>query len=495
MKKLLLLSSLFLGSFVGFAQDDCATAIPITSNGTVNAPAITGVFSTTCYNNLFDNTGTGDMFGVWYSYTPTESGEVNITSNLPSNVAPQSVDTKVSIFTGDCAVLTCYASNDDINPAATGGNYLSNLTFPVVAGTTYYIQWDNYWDGANFDFDLTFTPISCLKVYTVNLPTNTTTTSITLNWSASLSAPGSYDVEYGPTGFVQGSGTTVSSSTNSLDLTSLTAETIYDFYVRSNCGATQSVWTAVNRFTTAKTCPEASGFDNTNQLVGWTISGNNAQGLGTTAANAQSPAQYWIFNNTVGAATNNWLFTPAFFLNANEQVTISFWERNATAAGNRSLRVTVGNAATSAAQTTVIYSNAALLNNTYAQITTPVYTAPSSGIYYFAFNDNSAAATTAAAATMRFDTVNFTSVLRNDEFLASNFSVFPNPANDIVTVTSNDIVIDSIEFTDINGRTVKNVNTIGSNESQINISDLAQGVYMMKITSDKGTATKKLVVE
>ena len=183
----------------------------------------------------------------------------------------------------------------------------------MAAGVTYYIEWSNYWDGAGFDFNLTFTAISCLKTYTINLPTNTATTSITLNWDASLSNPANYNVEYGAVGFVQGSGTTVSPATNSANLTGLAADTVYDFYVRSNCGATQSVWSTVSKFTTAKLCPELAGFDNNTQLAGWTTSGNGAYGLGTTAANAQGGVgQYWIFNNSITAATDNWIFSPAF---------------------------------------------------------------------------------------------------------------------------------------------------------------------------------------
>ena len=48
-------------------------------------------------------------------------------------------------------------------------------------------------------------------------------------------------------------------------------------------------------------------------------------------------------------------------------------------------------------------------------------------------------------------------------------------------------------MTDLNGRTIKTANFTNVIDAQINISDLAQGVYMMKIVSDKGTATKKII--
>jgi hypothetical protein len=79
--------------------------------------------------------------------------------------------------------------------------------------------------------------------------------------------------------------------------------------------------------------------------------------------------------------------------------------------------------------------------------------------------------------------------------LVNTFSVYPNPANDIVTISSNEVKMNVIEMTDINGRVVKNVNLNGVNESQLNISDLAQGVYMLKINSENGVSTKKVIKE
>ena len=250
----------------------------------------------------------------------------------------------------------------------------------------------------------------------------------------------------------------------------------------------------MSKFTTAKLCPELAGFDTNTQLAGWTTSGNGAYGVGATAANAQGGVgQYWIFNNDTTAATNNWLYSPAFSLQAGEQVTISFYERNAAANGLRSMRVTVGTAATTLAQTTQIYSNAALSNGTYAQLTTPVYTAPSAGIYYFGFNDNSAMATTAAATTMRFDTVNITSVLGTNDFLSSKFSVFPNPVNNVINFSNTEnAVVSTVEMSDMNGRIIKSAK-VNATEGQISVSDLATGMYMMKITTDQGVAVKKIV--
>lgn len=484
MKKILL-SLILLGSLNSFAQGTCAAAINITANGTITAPAVTGTFSNSCYTQATTDGG-GTIYGIWYKYTPATNGEVTITSDLPVNVAPNSVDTKLSVFTGDCTTLTCYDVNDDTS----GTNYLSTITFPVVGGTTYYIQWDNYWDANGFDFTFNFAANTCVKPYYINAVTNLTATSATLNWDASISAPANYEVEYGLTGFVQGggSGTVVSTNTNSITLSGLNASVVYDYYIRSVCSvSSQSAWTAVNDLVLAKVCPYASGFDTTAQLQGWTTSGNGSYGLGTTATNAQSPTQYWIMNTNATTASNNWFFSPPFNLQAGEQVTVSFWTRCGT---TRSLRLTVGNSNTPVAQTTQIWANAALLATTYAQQTAPAWTAPTAGIYYFAFNDISAAS---AVATLRIDTTNFTSVLGTNDFLSSKFSIFPNPTNNVINFSNDqNAVVSSVELADLNGRVIKS-EKVNATEGQISVSDLATGMYMMKITTDQGIAVKKIV--
>jgi hypothetical protein len=109
----------------------------------------------------------------------------------------------------------------------------------------------------------------------------------------------------------------------------------------------------------------------------------------------------------------------------------------------------------------------------------------------------------AVAATILTDDVTVTakateSLLSNDKIDNSSkiFATYPNPTKDIINVTnSTDALISTIEITDLNGRVVKNVKVSNATEVQISVSDLAQGVYTMKIVSDKGTAVKKIIKE
>jgi hypothetical protein len=54
-----------------------------------------------------------------------------------------------------------------------------------------------------------------------------------------------------------------------------------------------------------------------------------------------------------------------------------------------------------------------------------------------------------------------------------------------ITSLSNNILVSGISITDLNGRLVKQ-------KSYTNVSDLASGMYMINITSDKGSVTKKI---
>ena len=88
------------------------------------------------------------------------------------------------------------------------------------------------------------------------------------------------------------------------------------------------------------------------------------------------------------------------------------------------------------------------------------------------------------------------STLANYQVSSSKFSVYPNPANNVINVTNSDnATISAIEMTDINGRVVKSVKFTDLAQAQVSVSDLAQGVYTMKIVSDKGTTVKKVIKE
>lgn len=105
----------------------------------------------------------------------------------------------------------------------------------------------------------------------------------------------------------------------------------------------------------------------------------------------------------------------------------------------------------------------------------------------------------AVASSARFDDLSVKATATENLLTVQNvayskFSVYPNPTNGLVTISNDEnSALQSVNITDLNGRTVKSLKLNGEANSQINISDLSAGVYMMNIASDQGTVTKKIV--
>ena len=145
-----------MGFQLGYSQNTCATALPITA-GTISVDAINGT-------NIPSTCSTATL-AEWYVYTPQENHSVTITSDLAVNICK---DTRFNVYTGTCSALTCYTGDDDSGIiACNSGNtssFLSTKTFDAFAGVSYYIAWDNRWSAAGFDFQLiegTFVPNLC----------------------------------------------------------------------------------------------------------------------------------------------------------------------------------------------------------------------------------------------------------------------------------------------------------------------------------------------
>jgi hypothetical protein len=91
-----------------------------------------------------------------------------------------------------------------------------------------------------------------------------TQSGATLTWSSSSAA---FNIEVGPMGFTQGTGTQYTSTTTSYTATGLTQNTYYDAYVMSNCTATgdgTSNWVGPFTFKTEcgdQAAPYATGFE------------------------------------------------------------------------------------------------------------------------------------------------------------------------------------------------------------------------------------------
>lgn len=151
MKKItLLFMCAFTFSFMSYAQNDCASAQAVTA-GITTVTAVDGTAPTLVCDGEPASTA-----GEWFAYTSAIDGVVTVSANLPANTGG---DTNLNVYSGTCAGLVCEGANDDVD--LNGGNYLSEVTFQVSNGTTYYIVFDNRWNAGGFDFEITETTVSC----------------------------------------------------------------------------------------------------------------------------------------------------------------------------------------------------------------------------------------------------------------------------------------------------------------------------------------------
>ena len=75
-----------------------------------------------------------------------------------------------------------------------------------------------------------------------------------------------------------------------------------------------------------------------------------------------------------------------------------------------------------------------------------------------------------------------------------NVMIYPNPASDVVKVTTVNGQQSTVRIYNILGMLVEEIE-INSNETEINVSDYNPGIYFFNIQTENGNVTKKIVVE
>ena len=122
---------------------------------------------------------------------------------------------------------------------------------------------------------------------------------------------------------------------------------------------------------------------------GWTFINAGTGNAWATSTTFYSGAKAISYTYNTTNAANAWAIAPAQNLTAGTTYTIKYWYKVRSSTFPENLKLTVGNSATVAGQTTTLLTQAALVNTTYAQATT-TFTPTTTGIYYFGLNCYSA---------------------------------------------------------------------------------------------------------
>jgi hypothetical protein len=84
--------------------------------------------------------------------------------------------------------------------------------------------------------------------------------------------------------------------------------------------------------------------------------------------------------------------------------------------------------------------------------------------------------------TLLYENIGSISVVKNE-----NIKIYPNPVKDELRIESGDLKIESVEILDLSGKKIST--------NSIDVSPLPQGIYFVKLETEKGIVTKKIIKE
>lgn len=351
-------------------------------------------------------------------------------------------------------------------------------------------------DGASWTID-------DINLVTCIAPTAPAIADITTD-SASLTFTGNspgYELEYGVSGFTQGSGTVETLTDEAFAFSGLEGATTYQYYIRSVCSETsQSSWAGPFSFTTScgdvaevpmmqdfesavvPGMPGCTSTENAGTGNNWTVASPNGYGFTTKTLR-------YAWNTT--SAANAWFFTQPVNLTAGQSYTLTYKYGSASASAYpESLKVSYGTSASSSAMAAEpLADHPAVLNNVTPITNTVSFTPATSGVYHIGFNAYSAA----DMFYLFVDDIALDVTLGTQQFDASKLSVFPNPVKNALNLSYNQN-ISSVEIYNLLGQQMT-AEKVNANQKQIDMSNYASGTYLVKVFAGDMVKTIKVVKE
>jgi len=280
----------------------------------------------------------------------------------------------------------------------------------------------------------------------------------------------------------------------------------YKAWGRSNCSGAFGDWTEPVIFTSvcaplpASELPWTEGFESvTVPAVGPDVFPNCWIEQGTQFRTSMNTSFVFDTNARTGtkflavyrASVNNYMWLPAFALEAGKTYDLSFFAAswgnytgwNAEVVVNTSVSST--NAATLGAP---FYTMGTMASDIYAEVKRS-FTPSVDGTYYFAIrvNEYSMEPTYLSFDDFRMEE----NALSAPEFEADTLKSYPNPVTDVLHLTNSEIM-NSVEIFDLIGKKVLS-RTINANEADLDLSTLQTGSYVLKVGTPNGIRTGKII--
>jgi uncharacterized repeat protein (TIGR01451 family) len=266
-------------------------------------------------------TATNFMTGndVFYSYTPATSGTISITMTPNANASG------IFVYQGCANVgVNCLAG-----VANTGNGVRSIPSLTVTAGQTYIIVLSSNAAQQTYGYSFVIQQLNCAQPDNLNAPFIGQTTAV-LSWGNPGGAT-SWEVLVQPVGgpVLPGAGITTTNNTTYLVPGPLTQNTLYQYWVRADCGnGTFSDWAGPYLFRTlcdAFPVPFQEVFNsNSTTQACWTVLNVNADtdqwNMDSTLAPFEGNQSAEINTDFNNGNNNDWLISPQIILTGNQRL-------------------------------------------------------------------------------------------------------------------------------------------------------------------------------
>jgi hypothetical protein len=250
----------------------------------------------------------------WYELVLTDESVVSLTANGDRKFLYGVIETTTP-GAPDCSTLT-----GDIFPSDTAGPCTeSSIDLGTLQPGTYWfyvgmIAVEGYVCPNHYFINFEVAPVGCPPPESL-LASNITSSTADLGW-IEMGTATAWEYQVGPEFFVPAESGTATAN-NPKQVTGLSSNTTYDFYVRSSCGFAFSPWSGPFNFTT--TCdgvvvfPWSESFESTWPPACWDDPDASAYGWDQSTYGFEHTGSEWAYCNKTGAV----LTTPQFLLPEN----------------------------------------------------------------------------------------------------------------------------------------------------------------------------------
>lgn len=231
-----------------------------------------------------------------------------------------------------------------------------------------------------------------------------------------------------------------------------------------------------------------ASFANTTDTSGWAIIDNNGDNNTWKVYASFSDTTLRYFGSSVINA-NDWAFSQCLNLDAVNEYSLSF-DCNKGFSGIEKLMIMISSAQDTSSIIDTLY-NMDSIYWTSPQSFDTTFHISSNGDYYIAFKVYSDKTSTS----LDIDDLKFEKSMPTimSDITTSDFNLYPNPADKKLNISLVDNRPSSIFIMDIQGKIIRSIVT-NSQLNTFDISNLDQGIYFIKLVTDKTNLTKRIMI-